>query len=78
MTASELGILPDGRMTTKGAAAYLGLTIRTLENKRSNGTGPKFTKRGRVFYYQQDLDDWLRAKRVSSTAELKEKNGDGR
>ena len=51
---------PDGRLDTKHAAAYLGLSVKTLAIKRSNGTGPKFVKRGRVFYYQTDLDDWLK------------------
>jgi len=60
-------------MNTRRAAAYLGLAVRTLENKRSDGTGPKFIKPGRIFYYRDDLDAWLRSKRVSSTAELREK-----
>ncbi len=42
-------VLPDGRMTARSAASYLGLTLRTLENKRSNGTGPKFVKAGKIF-----------------------------
>lgn len=71
MSPNNLIILQDGRMDTKSAAAYLGLAERTLENKRSNGTGPKFVKRGRVFYFRDDLDEWLRAGRVGSTAEAR-------
>lgn len=63
--------LPDGRMNSEAAAAYLGLAVRTLENRRSKGTGPKFVKAGRIFYYRDDLDEWLRSRRVSSTAELR-------
>jgi hypothetical protein len=65
-------MLPDGRMTTVAAAGYLGLSVKTLAMKRCDGTGPKFVKRGRIFYYRADLDDWLRARRVRSTAELRE------
>lgn len=74
-TAIELA---DGRMTACGAATYLGLSVRTLENKRSNGTGPKFVKRGRVFYFKADLDEWLQAARASSNAELRERLADER
>jgi hypothetical protein len=56
-------------MDTSAAAAYLGLSIQTLAIKRCDGTGPKFVKSGRVFYYREDLDEWLRAARAGSTAE---------
>jgi predicted DNA-binding transcriptional regulator AlpA len=69
MTATEITTFPDGRMDARNAAAYLGLSVRTLDNKRSNGTGPKFVKRGRVFYYREDLDEWLKAGRMLSTTE---------
>lgn len=61
-------------MDVTSAAVCVGLSVKTLAKKRCNGTGPKFVKRGRVFYYREDLDEWLRAARVSSTAELK-RNG---
>jgi len=76
MIQHQVEILPDGRMTTANAAAYIGLSVGTLENKRIDGTGPKFVKAGRVFYYREDLDEWLRARRVSSTAELKQVRND--
>ena len=63
-------ILPDGRMNAKAAAAYVGLSVQTMAIKVCDGTGPKFVKRGRIFYYRADLDMWLRAGRASSTAEL--------
>jgi hypothetical protein len=65
-----IDVLPDGRMDTKTAATYVGLSVQTLAIKRCNGTGPKFVKRGRIFYYREDLDEWLRAARVGSTAEV--------
>ena len=63
-------MFPDGRMTPANAAAYLGLTMKTLAMKRCYGTGPKFVKRGRVFYYRDDLDAWLIATRTASTGRL--------
>ena len=63
---------PDGRMDTKNAALYLGLEEKTLAMKRSDGTGPSFIKRGRIFYFREDLDAWINeAKKASSTAQLR-------
>ena len=59
--------LPDGRVTTEGAAKYCGLAPRTLEMMRCQGRGPRYTKIGRVFYFQQDLDLWIEAGRVEPT-----------
>jgi hypothetical protein len=56
----DIVILPDGRMDRKNAARYLGLSVKTLAMHVSRGTGPKFIKRGRVFYFREDLDQWLR------------------
>lgn len=65
----KVAFYPDGRMDTKNAAAYLGLSVKTLAMKRSNGTGPKFIKQGRIFYYKEDLDKWINAcPKVTSTA----------
>ena len=50
---------PDGRLDTKNASVYLGLSVKTLAMMRTKGTGPKFIKRGRVFYYKSDLEDWV-------------------
>jgi hypothetical protein len=56
----DVAILPDGRMDRKNAAKYLGLAVKTLAMHASRGTGPTFINRGRVFYFRQDLDDWLK------------------
>jgi predicted DNA-binding transcriptional regulator AlpA len=60
--------LPDGRLNTKSASTYLGLSMKTLAMMRTKGSGPKFIKRGRIFYYRSDLDEWLnsRGKSVST------------
>ena len=65
----EVVIFPDGRMDTKNSAAYVGLSPKTMAMKRCDGTGPKFVKRGRVFYFKADLDKWLDAGRANSTSQ---------
>lgn len=67
----HVSLLPDGRMDAKNAAIYLGLSVKTLAIMRSEGRGPHFLKRGRISYYREDLDHWLRGGRVSSTAEAR-------
>lgn len=63
---------PDGRVDTKNAALYLGLSEKTLATMRCNGTGPQFIKRGRVFYFLDDLDAWIaEAGKSLSTAQAR-------
>ncbi len=65
-----ISMFPDGRLDAKNAANYLGLKEKTLAIMRGHGTGPRFIKRGRIFYYKEDLDAWLNAAgRVLSTAQ---------
>lgn len=75
LNAIQIQLYPDGRMDGKNAARYLGLKEKTLAMMRSNGTGPCFIKRGKIFYFKEDLDTWLNANgRLLSTAQaLKEK-----
>jgi len=61
-------ILPDGRMDRRNAAKYLGNAPKTLAQWASKGIGPKFTKRGRVWYFKQDLDAWIAEGAAQSTA----------
>ncbi|MBF0454185.1 MAG: helix-turn-helix domain-containing protein [Magnetococcales bacterium] len=69
-------VLPDGRLDTRNAAAYLGLSEKTLAMARSNGTGPRFVKRGRIFYFKEDLDAWVNAHgRMQSTAQAQQATG---
>lgn len=70
--ALEVVTYPDGRMDTKNTSKYMGLAEKTLAMMRSNGNGPKFVKRGRVFYFQADVDVWMNAQgRHTSTAQAK-------
>jgi hypothetical protein len=59
-------------MDTPNASKYTGLTEKTMAMQRCSGTGPKFVKRGKIFYFKEDLDVWLNANgRHTSTAQAK-------
>jgi hypothetical protein len=59
MKIVDVEIYPDGRMDTENTSLYLGLASKTLAMLRCNGKGPKFTKRGKIFYFKNDLDQWI-------------------
>ena len=57
-------------LSTRKAAAYLGLSPRTLDRYRVSGEGPDFYRfGGRILYRQTDLEHWAAERRVSSTSE---------
>ncbi len=68
MKTVEVVVLPDGRMDPPNAGIYLGRSEKTLAQWRSRGTGPKFIKRGRVWYRRSDLDSWLAGGEAASCA----------
>ena len=62
--------LPSPFLSVADAASYLHLRPATLNNWRSEGTGPTFHKLGRrTFYTRADLDSWVASCRRRSTAE---------
>ena len=72
VNSREVFMYPDGRMNTTNASTYIGLSEKTLAMMRCNGSGPKFVKRGRVFYFPIDIDAWMNAQgRHTSTAQAK-------
>ena len=57
-------------LSTRAAAAHLGLSTRTLDRYRVAGDGPVFLKfGGRVRYLCEDLDAWARTRRRKSTSD---------
>lgn len=59
-------VLPDGRMTADSAAIYLGYEPKTLAQWRFQGKGPRSVRvGGRVFYYQEDVDAFIRGDDVA-------------
>ncbi|MEQ9446048.1 MAG: hypothetical protein RJS98_10815 [Rhodospirillaceae bacterium] len=68
----KVTVFPDGRLDSVNAGLYLGLSPKTLAMMRSMGTGPKFVKRGRIFYFLEDLRAWMEDQpRVRSTGEAR-------
>ncbi len=66
------GMNGSGRkyLSTREAAAWLGLSPRTLDRYRVSGEGPAFHRFGsRVRYLAADLDDWAAARRRLSTSD---------
>lgn len=63
-------LLPPRFLRTKEAAAFLGLSPRTLEKHRTYGTGPLFRKLGgRVVYAIDELEAWADKGTVASTSD---------
>ena len=60
---------PDGRLDVANASIYIGLAEKTLAMMRTKGTGPKYIKRGKVFYFLKDIDDWINEGESVSTAQ---------
>ncbi len=62
-------------LNTPQAAHYIGLSRRTLEKMRTQGSGPRFRKHGRyVRYHIADLDDWSQAEGRNSTSDTMRKD----
>ena len=60
----------ENYLKTREAAAWLGLSPKTLERYRVSGEGPDFHKFGaRVRYLLEDLEKWASARRWTSTSE---------
>ena len=62
------GISTRNMLNEQDAAAYLGLSVRTLQAWRQRGGGPRFYKLGRaVRYARSNLDAWLDCRQRSNT-----------
>ena len=61
----------DGEfLSTRKAAAALGLSSRTLDRYRETGDGPAYHRFGqRIVYRRADLDAWAAARRVPGAGE---------
>ena len=57
----QVRVLPDGRVTRRDAATYLGLAPKTLAMWELQGKGPPSIKvGGRRFYFKEVLDAFIR------------------
>lgn len=65
-------------LSTVEAAAWLGLSPRTLDAYRVRGGGPAFHRFGRIVRYRlADLDDWAAERRMDSTSDSAGRGADG-
>lgn len=56
-------------LTTAQAAAYLGISVRTLQDWRYKRTGPVFIRRGRIVRYSPAaLNAWMTRNEVQTSA----------
>ena len=69
----------DGEyLSTRKAAAALGLSPRTLDRYRETGRGPAYHRFGqRIVYRRADLDDWAARQRVPAADEPPPENDGG-
>jgi len=66
----EVNDRPTQYMGTREAAAFLGLSPRTLDRYRVTGEGPAFHKFGtRIRYARADLEAWAALRRRLSTSD---------
>jgi predicted DNA-binding transcriptional regulator AlpA len=65
--------IADELLSTKQAAQFLHLSVQTLADMRSAGSGPPFVKlsRSRVAYLRSDLVEYATTRRVRSTTEAR-------
>jgi hypothetical protein len=60
METINVTMTPDFRLSRKDAAAFLGLSSKTLANWAFRGLGPRSLKvGGRRFYYLADLQTFV-------------------
>lgn len=69
----EVMVLPDGRVDAKNAASFVGLSEKTMAIMRCHGKGPKYLKRGRIFYFIEDLQAWVKDGEATSTSQSRAK-----
>ncbi len=69
--AQQTSVAQQQYLSTRQAAAYLGVSRQTLEIRRGTGTGPTYCRPGNsriVRYFRPDLDAWMRDSRRQHTA----------
>ena len=67
---------PPNLLTVNDAASSLSLSVAFLNRLRLTGGGPVFVRLGRaVRYSPADLDNWIAARRRTSTADTGKQGG---
>jgi hypothetical protein len=69
---TEIVQITPAALPAAQAAAYIGVSPKTLTNWRSDGMGPPYIRHGapgaRVSYLVKDLDAYLASNRIGSAA----------
>ncbi|MBE7638692.1 helix-turn-helix domain-containing protein [Sneathiella sp. P13V-1] len=62
---------PDRLLTEKEAAAFMGYTMRALQNWRLRGGGPSYVKVSSrsIRYRYKDLVAWIEARIINNTSQ---------
>ena len=64
---NSIRVTADGRVTTKGAADFIGCSESLLTKQRIAGRGPRYLKiGGRVMYRMSDLEAWVASRAVET------------
>jgi len=74
LKTEEVTVLPDGRMDARNASQYVGLADKTMAMMRCAGEGPEYIKMGKIFYFKDKLDEWIRGKARSLNCQADMRN----
>jgi hypothetical protein len=75
---------PNATLTSAEAALFLAINVKTLERRRTAGTGPRYIQGGApgargtnqaCFYHVKDLLDWQESQKVGSSMEAAVRKG---
>jgi len=55
------------RMKPVEAANYLGVTLGSLNNMRTNNNGPDYYRLAGIWYKQSDLDTFIESRKVAGS-----------
>lgn len=62
----SISLTPDGRMTLKDAAHFIGCCCTTLRKNMALGIAPAhFKVVGKIFFYKQDIENWIEMQRLA-------------
>jgi hypothetical protein len=57
----QVRVLPDGRMSARDSAAYLGHSMARMATWRMEGNGPAWVRvGGKIFYRREELDRFIK------------------
>ena len=64
--------LIDQLLNEKQVAAWLGISLPSLQRQRSNGSGPQFVQLSerRIGYRKSAVERWLEARTINRVGEL--------